>query len=385
MNKKYNGLKVKQREDINSPIFFTFYAKASEIRKWVAVEYTGEKHGASQRVIRESRLNGIKKFLDSSAMNTLPNNLLVAFPPDAAKYEKLEGECANAADNDDIKDLEIGSINFEYEEGSELAKPALLVDGQHRLFGTAGIEEDIPLLVVAMLEASPQEQAFQFIVINNKSVKVPTQTVKSIIADFSQLEESLIDRLLPAGISYGKKSPFLSVVDESERSPFRGLLKWDKNREGIKLIEVTTVESMLSYLNKQLSLRLGGDEDSAEQILFWQWQRIKEIYSEIWDEHNPQFFSKVNMLAMNEYGIDRIRGLASMQMIDIFEEEEIKHTITKTFNNIPQELWKNKWSGIKLQDNKVIREHLTNTFEAVATNCIEERSWSDGLKILGDD
>lgn len=59
----------------------------------------------------------------------------------------------------------------------------LIVDGQHRLHGISEfLYEDLPVLVVCMVDASVQEQAFQFIVINNKAVRVPTDNVKAIIA-----------------------------------------------------------------------------------------------------------------------------------------------------------------------------------------------------------
>ena len=70
--------------------------------------------------------------------------------------------------------------------------------------------EDPPILLVALIDASSDEQAFQFVVINNKAAKVPTDNVKAIIATVS--ENDLRDRLLNAGVNYGDISATLKDI-----------------------------------------------------------------------------------------------------------------------------------------------------------------------------
>jgi hypothetical protein len=80
--------------------------------------------------------------------------------------------------------------------------------------------EDPPILLVALIDASSDEQAFQFVVINNKAAKVPTDNVKAIIATVS--ENDLRDRLLNAGVNYGDISATLKDITRRWRWWRRG-------------------------------------------------------------------------------------------------------------------------------------------------------------------
>jgi len=55
----------------------------------------------------------------------------------------------------------------------DMLKPALVIDGQHRLFGAAKVEENIPLLVCSLVKPDWKEQVFQFTVINDKATGIP--------------------------------------------------------------------------------------------------------------------------------------------------------------------------------------------------------------------
>ena len=62
----------------------------------------------------------------------------------------------------------------------DMLKPALVIDGQHRLFGAAGVEEDIPLLVCSLIQPSWKEQVFQFIIISDKAAGIPKPCITSL-------------------------------------------------------------------------------------------------------------------------------------------------------------------------------------------------------------
>jgi DGQHR domain-containing protein len=385
-NVSYCGLRFKQRNDPSSPSFFVFMAPAKSIVKWTGVERTTERAGAVQRSLRESRLSGVRRFLRSNDRNTLPNNILIAFVPGQTEYTSMRDRSEISFQNGCATEVEQGEISFSYDpEAPEQDRPALVVDGQHRLFGVAGLEgEDVPLLVVAMLDAPPEEQAFQFIVINNKAVKVPTTTVKSIVADYEDLEQNLLDRLVPAGITYGKQSAFLTSAGESEGSPFYGLLDWDRNRDGERIVTITALQSMLGYLRSETELIVEKDDDSIQQIFMWVWNCLKDLYADLWTSKNEKFFSKVNLVAMNEYCVDRLRSLASMQMLNLFKEDEVVDSTGKAFAHIPSELWLKEWTGVRIQDNRVVRELLQTTFEKVAANCVRERPWDQDLRLFSE-
>jgi DGQHR domain-containing protein len=380
------GIKVKQRTDGESPSFFVFYSPAKAVAQWAGVEKTQDRSGAVQRVLRDSRLAGIRRFLSSDTRNTLPNNILIGFDPEKVNFTLVDcNESANFQ-NGCSNTIQYGKIEFDFDPDWPTSEmPAVVVDGQHRLFGASSFNgEDIPLLIVAMLDAKPDEQAFQFIVINNKAVKVPTITVKSIVADYEQMEKSLQDRLVPAGITYGKQSALLMAIGETSTSPFYNLLDWDRNRIGERMVAVTAIQTMISYLKSETQLIIENDEDSIQQIFVWVWRALQELYFDLWAEKNNQFFSKVNLAAMNEYCVDRIRSLASMQMLDLFSESAVTEAVKNTFGKIPRELWLKEWCGIQIQDNRVVRELLKNTFEKVAANCVRDRIWDQDLKLFAE-
>lgn len=54
---------------------------------------------------------------------------------------------------------------------------------------------DVKVPVSLFLQAPPLERAFQFITINNKSSKVPTNNIKACIANFDEFEINLKERL----------------------------------------------------------------------------------------------------------------------------------------------------------------------------------------------
>src|SRR5690606_14566302 len=126
------------------------------------------------------------------------------------------------------------TLEFEFNPNpeNEEERPAFVVDGQHRLFGVSDFESSgspVPLLMTAILDADTTEQAFQFIVINNKASKVSPDLVKSILADLN--EEALNSRLKKARILLSGKAMLVSLADDSTDSPFRGLVDWDRNRD----------------------------------------------------------------------------------------------------------------------------------------------------------
>jgi len=108
----------------------------------------------------------------------------------------------------------------------DMLKPALVIDGQHRLFGAAGVEEDLPLLVCSLVEPSWKEQVFQFIVVNDKAAGIPKPFITSLAGmslTGTELDE-LRDRLTQAGLKlwevevmqrlgFDPKSPFFKMIE----------------------------------------------------------------------------------------------------------------------------------------------------------------------------
>lgn len=121
-----------------------------------------------------------------------------------------------------------------------LVRPALIVDGQHRLWGAQSVDRDIYLPVVAFAKADWVQQIYQFVVINEKAQKVDPELLNDIFASsltpseqermrrrFARVKVDIEERI--AGVLAGREdqSPFYAMVrlslpnpPESERNAY---------------------------------------------------------------------------------------------------------------------------------------------------------------------
>lgn len=338
--RRYFGCRVIQRNDNDTTPLFIFNAKTKDVRKWAGIKRIQESAEGTQRLLRETRRKAITRFLKANSTNIIPNNILLAFEPDTAKFTSLDNDLISFASdivnphNNCNGMIKWGYIEFSFDiDGEELLRPALIVDGQHRLYGISDFkDEDLPILIVSLLDATPEEQAFQFIVINNKAVRVPTENVKSIIANLD--EERLLTRLLKAGVKYGNTSPILRDINDLDSSPFYKLLDWSYNREGDKLVPLTAIEQILRNLRLFFPF-LEDDEDSLFEIFCSIWMAVKNSYPNLWGDKNS-FMTKVNINALSEFLTDRLKKAWEFNLIDIFNYESVERQVMDILKQIPE-------------------------------------------------
>jgi DGQHR domain-containing protein len=381
VKRKYFGCRVVQRVNDATVPFFVFYARAKDIVEWAGVKRV-DRDGI-QRILRPTRSKAITRFLKADTCNTIPGSVLLAFNSDTTAFKSINLGNFSGVSNIDIlnscgEQIEWGILEFSFKPNvAEHLKPALIVDGQHRLSGVSNYEaEDLPLLVVSLLDASLEEQAFQFVVINNKSVRVPTDNVRAIIANID--EASLQDRLLKAGVSYGDKSPVLRDLNDSPNSPFQNLLDWPYNKEESKrIVQLTAIEQSIRYL--QALFAIEKDDDSLAEIFCAIWRAVKVHYSELWGENN-KFMKKVNITALNEFVAERLKYAWEMDLIDIFDSDAIERQVRNILTLLPKEFWEEEWT-VKVQDNSTIRNLIKSELSTLANNSKTGKSWRDGLKL----
>lgn len=377
----YFGCRVRQRIDINTTPFFVFYARVKDIKKWAIVRRAEDSQEGTQRVLRETRKKAITRFARADSKNTIPNNILLAFEPGKAKFTSLEERIVGCASDINIhngcdQELEWGIIEFSF-KNLEDEYSAYVVDGQHRLYGLSDFaSEDLPVLVVSLLDATVEEQAFQFIVINNKAVKVPTNNVKAIVANLN--EEELQNRLLRAGVKYGNTSPTLRDINDLDTSPFQHLLDWPYNKTGQKLVPVAAIEQALKYL-KTIFTFLDEDEDSLVDIFCAIWRVLKNNYRELWGKEN-KFMKKVNINALNEFIAERLKYAWELSLVDIFNSEQLEQQVFNIVKLLPKDFWEAEWS-IKLQDSANVRKLIKEDLSSLVDNCRLRRPWNQDLEL----
>jgi DGQHR domain-containing protein len=385
-SREYFGCKVAQRGVGNSVEFMVFVVRTKDIMEWAGIRRVGEHEKGTQRIFKEARARAIKRFLERDKRNTIPVSVLVAFDPGAASFTSLQDEMVNCFAETDIQNsvgdkLEWGILSFDFAEGlDEHQRPALIVDGQHRLRGTDQLQdEDVPILVAAIIAASPEEQAFQFVVINSKAAKVPTDNVKDIVA--SQIDESNLQaRLLEAGVNYGNVSSTLKDINDEEASPFYHLLDWPLNKDGQKKVQLTTIEACLRYIKNQFPI-LEEDEDTLKEIFMSLWRSVKVRYAQLWTA-NDKFMSKVNITALNEFVAERLAYAWEGNLVDIFDTEQVEAQTKNILSLIPDDFWEHEWL-YKIQDNAVVRKTIKEDLRTISQNTRARNSWHEGLKLIG--
>jgi len=387
ISKKIFGIKLKQRNIGTALDLFCFTTTVKDILTWAGIKRTEEFRAGAQRVLKPARQKAISRFLRSDEHNLIPNSVLLSFKEGTVKFEDKSSSVPEEYNNSCGDKVQLGFIEFDYESNSKPEnKPALIVDGQHRLFGIDVFDENIPVFVTALLNANVVDQAFNFIVINNKAQKVNVTNVKSIISDLVGEDETKFNqRLQTAGINYGRNSVDLIDADNREDSPFKGLLNWESNRTGNKVIELTTIENCMKYIQKSFHFLL-SDENTTQDILFQIWNAIKKVYEDIWDDIKDEnkLFSKVGMEALNVFIIDELHSAWNSEFIDIYNNDKIKEYVTKRMGKVCKDFWMVEWNQ-RLLSNKTFREYIQSDIRKISENIRLEKPWRNDLTLVDEE
>ena len=188
-------------------------------------------HVSLQRI--QQRLTPDKQQL----VQTFVDSPMQALPKVAHDYV-LDGslqiaQMANAPDwfieTNKMNDDEVSSLTDALEA---MCRPALVVDGQHRLFGAANCANEVWLPVVAIPNCPWSEQIYQFVVINEKAQRVETSLLTDIFGSSLTTEEqmqlrkqlersnvSVEDRIAAVIANRDSNSPFYNMVKVKLEGP----------------------------------------------------------------------------------------------------------------------------------------------------------------------
>ncbi|MEI7512943.1 MAG: DGQHR domain-containing protein [Candidatus Uhrbacteria bacterium] len=372
ITRQYFGCKIAQRGRGTAVEFIVFVAYAKDVAQWTGVRRVGEHSKGTQRILKTARAKAIQRFFSSDSSNIIPGSILIAFDESAATFTSLQKKMEDCISDFDICNnvedkVEWGTLQFSFDEDlPEYLRPAFIVDGQHRLKGMADLPHiNLPIMVAALLNASHEEQAFQFVVINNKSAKVPTDNVKAII---SQIDENkLRDRLLNAGVDYGDMPAILKDVDSQDESPFKGLLDWPLNPDPNRRVKLNTIEACLDYIGSKLPV-FEDDEDTKKEVFYTIWRAIANHFNILWLS-DDKFMTKVSINALNEFVVDGITYAWMGNIVDVFDADSVEAQTRNILRMVPDEFWTRKWSeSVRIQDNSVIRGLIKDELGMVSQN-----------------
>jgi hypothetical protein len=167
-------------------------------------------------------INLLDTFSDNALLDTLPevnHNYVLEF---ALQLCQMQEDPEWFINTNRIDASEIPGLITSMEA---LCRPAVVVDGQHRLWGAASINSDVRLPVVALSNCEWTDQIYQFVVINDKAQKVKGDLLNDIFAssltpteqgemrkDFGRVKVDIEKRI--AGVLAGQDpdSPFYQMV-----------------------------------------------------------------------------------------------------------------------------------------------------------------------------
>ena len=354
---EYPCLSYAQRPDrVETPKFCLFHAPASEVLQWSDVDRLEKGPGGAQRSKNETKIKSVSRFLGDQS-NTIPTAIILSLNvPEEAISENG------------------GILRFSVNEGEKIAT---VIDGQHRLLGMARFSDDIRVNVVALLTDDTDEDAFQFLVINNKAAKVSTDHIKSLL--FERNNESLKARLRKARLSVSQRYTFVGIADNDEESPFKEMVDWTTNREGEKIVKPAAIETAIKDIQDRKIIDF-EDDDTLVEFFFTIWNVVKKQWPNAWDEKS-KLLNKVGIVCMTHYVTNSIVSSYDLGEFDVTDMESVKSRVKQLLKMQQSEFWTSDWSSTSY-DTKAGRKAIVDSLVLIARNVRHERTWSDEVEVL---
>jgi DGQHR domain-containing protein len=354
--KKYRCIKFKQRTGNQSLETCIFSSRVGELLSWVTIPcISPDRRDGIQRSRNDFRVKGITKFMAEDERNIIPTAIVIALSDDVFNISK-NGE-------DGLYNLEIDELK---------SAEALVIDGQHRLYGMNAYNPDTVVPVVAILGASTDEKAFQFIVINNKVSKVSPDHIRALAINHS--DQALEARLHSARLSLSKQINYVGWANTVEGSPFKGLLALPDIVEENRWVVPASIESSIAYIQSK-NLRTLEDEEMLLDFFLTIWKVIKENWGNAFAKES-KLLSKVGLTCMNQFVVDALEFITnySDDDTDLSNEDDVAKSVEKVLKTQQEEFWLVNWT-IPISDTRSVREKITESMKQIQRNIKYKSPW----------
>lgn len=360
MSYRYSVIQTDQRPVATAPSLVLFAAPAAEIAQWASVERLGLGGEGVQRRRNESKVRAVARFLEKDDRNTLPTAITVALWDTEIT---AEGECAFIT----VPKLEAGGRG-------------LIIDGQHRLYGAQEFDPHFQLNIVGILEPSQLEIAFQFLVINNKASKVPTDHIRLLSIGVN--DEDLTERLASARMSINKRTPLVAIADLDDASPFYHSVTWpvphhEPDRQD--LVRPAAIETALGAVAQRELIGLDTD-DALLGFFFAVWGAIKDEWSALW-RPGSHLLSKAGLVAMTQFLLDDVTPLVDRDRLNAANPDEVASEIKDILADLSPDFWESEWTMTGL-DTAAGRQVIVESLQRVRRNRRRDEPWFTGIKLV---
>lgn len=360
---EYPAIFSRQRTATDAPLFACFSAPIGDIHRWTTIDRLSATGSGHQRVKNASKVKAIVRFLELDDRNTIPTALTVALRlPDFSPPE------LNACSSLRIPETE--------------PPPGVVIDGQHRLFGIAEYNADLPVNVVALINPEDEEIAFQFLVINQKVTKVPTDHLTLLTLQYS--EKALDQRLRSARMVLRRHASLVAVVDSSPDSPFHGAVVWPTEEdEGgdprVGLVLPAAIEQALGAI-AQKNLPELRDDDALLEFFFTLWNAVRRMWPDLW-RPGSTLLGKVGVVTLTTFIIEDLVPLADRGMVEVSDPESAQPAIEEVLSNLSPEFWTTEWTSKSL-DTSSGRQMVIDSLVQIRRNVRRGAPWYSEVPLV---
>lgn len=367
---EYPCIAFSQRpNDATAPKFCLFQAPSGEIASWTTIPtLSPEDAGGVQRAKNDFKVKSILNFLQEDARNTIPTAIVITLAAGAYELALTNGNTGP------------GKITL------DPAKKDLVfvVDGQHRLYGLNLFNPSASIPIVAILDASNEEKAFQFIVINNKVSKVATDHIRALSINFTDANGSqdLENRLRSARLSLSRNVGYVGLADDTADSPFKGMIALPgKPQAEERVVVPAAIESGIAYIQSKKFRQLADDE-AAYEFFMAMWTTIKGSWPQAFGK-DSKLLSKVGLVTMTRYVTEAIDFLAtySDQQVNIANSEDISKAVERILSLQTADFWLCDWT-VAISDTKNVRDEIENALKSIQQNIRDKETWSTEIRLV---
>lgn len=252
---------------------------------------------------------------------------------------------------------------------------------QHRLFGIEAYSRLCPFNVVALLNVTDLETAFQFLVINNKVTPVPPDHIRTLALDYQEGE--LADRLKTARLTLHANLPYVGIMDTDENSPFRGIigLLAIGEQQGEKFVPPAAIENAVSVIQKKEVRELKSD-DALCEFFYAIWSSLKEgKWAELW-QPTSKLMTKSGIVAMTSFVTDALIAKYDYAGdLDVSDPVKVREQVNLILDFQTPEFWKCEWT-MKISDALVVRGKIIDSLTRIHRNIRAGSPWHEDVDLV---
>ena len=309
------------------------------------------------------KLEGFYKFLKS------PDKINIWIQEQETKYNELkEREAGGERLGKKEKEfIEYPPKHVFKTSLSHLLRPAMIIDGQHRIHGAVNAQNNTTFNVVALMDTDWVDQVFQFIVLNRTAKPITKDFFRALCntsltnKEIGNIDDRLKvigisndDRIIMRTIAYNPKSPFYNLVgeageiegsDDSDKLPGIGMVSLAK-----KFYKLAKVDSKSQFppetFNKAFpdDLKLYNKENPRRPrkeltntatkacwknvwheyfFAFWDVMRNKYEPENIWQKADKNnLFKIVTLKALQDYFISvKVKAKSNYTSVEDFRSD----------------------------------------------------------------